>query len=69
MLWHAQSILREYRGDGHIALLVTHGLSGLEALITHAAGDAQHLLRATRAWSEQTDAAGTGCGERGWLTG
>ena len=27
-LWHAQSILREYRGDGHVALLVVHGLSG-----------------------------------------
>ena len=36
-LWHAQSILREYRGDGHIALLVVHGLSGREALVTHAA--------------------------------
>ena len=37
VLWHAQSILREYRGDGHIALLVVHGLSGIEALVTHAA--------------------------------
>ena len=37
VLWHAQSVLREYRGDGHIALLVVHGLSGLEALVTHAA--------------------------------
>ena len=37
VLWHAQSILREYRGDGHIALLVVHGLSGVEALVTHAA--------------------------------
>ena len=37
MLWHAQSILREFRGDGHVAQLVVHGLSGLEALVTHAA--------------------------------
>jgi len=60
VLWHAQSILREYRGDGHIALLVVHGLSGLEALVTHAAaGDVPaHLLRSTRAWqSEAWDAA------------
>ena len=36
-LWHAITLLREYRGDGHIAALVTHGLSGIEALITHIA--------------------------------
>ena len=36
-LWHAITLLREYRGDGHIAALVTHGLSGIEALITHVA--------------------------------
>jgi len=30
-------LLREYRGDGHIAALVAHGLSGIEALITHIA--------------------------------
>ena len=52
VLWHAQSILREYRGDGHIAQLVVRGLSGLEALVTHAAaGDVpERLLRATRGW-------------------
>ena len=50
-LWHAQSILREFRGDGHVALLVVHGLSGIESLVTHAAaGDvpaprAAHLSR------------------------
>ena len=55
VLWHAQSILREYRGDGHIAQLVVHGFSGIEALVTHAAaGDVPaHLLRATRAWSRE----------------
>jgi hypothetical protein len=72
VLWHAQSILREYRGDGHIALLVTHGLSGIDALITHAAaGDVPaHLLIATRGWAnEQWDAAVASMRERGWLTG
>jgi hypothetical protein len=71
VLWHAQSILREYRGDGHIALLVTHGLSGIDALVTHAAaGDVPaHLLRATRAWSEaEWDAAVESMRQRGWLT-
>jgi hypothetical protein len=36
-LWHACSILREHRGDGHVAAYVAAGLSGLEAnLLTEA---------------------------------
>ena len=30
-LFHAASLLREHRGDGHIAALMTEGISGLEA--------------------------------------
>ena len=70
VLWHAQSILREYRGDGHIAQLVVHGLSGTEALVTHAAaGDVPaHLLRATRGWPlEAWDDAVDALRQRGWL--
>jgi hypothetical protein len=69
-LWHAQSILREFRGDGHVALLVVHGLSGIEALITHAAaGDVPaHVLRTSRGWSQKAwDAAVDGLRGRGWL--
>jgi hypothetical protein len=55
VLWHAQTLLREFRGDGHVALLTTAGLSPVEALITHAAtgqvGEA--VLRDSRGWSEQ----------------
>jgi hypothetical protein len=71
VLWHAQSILREYRGDAHIALLVTHGLSGLDALLTHAAGGdvPAELLRTTRGWShEDWNAAVDSMRSRGWLT-
>lgn len=59
-LWHGQSLLREFRGDGHIAALTLEGLSGLEALITHAAsGDVPAaVLRASRAWSDDEWAAG-----------
>ena len=70
VLWHAQSVLREYRGDGHIAQLVTHGLSGLEALLTHAAaGDVPApVLKSTRAWPEDTwDDAAEALRGRGWL--
>jgi hypothetical protein len=69
-LWHAQSILREFRGDGHVALLVIHGLSGLEALVTHAAaGDVPaRILLATRAWSEDAwERAADDLRHRGWL--
>lgn len=60
MLWHAQTLLREFRGDGHIAALVAEGLSGLEALITHAAaGDVPAAaLRLTRSWNEEEWAVG-----------
>src|SRR5215472_7306561 len=52
VLWHAQTLLREYRGDGHVALLLTEGLDGVGALITHAATGAipAESLRTTRAW-------------------
>src|ERR1700689_3047859 len=70
VLWHAQSILREYRGDGHIAQLVVRRLSGLEALVTHAAaGDVpEHLLRSTRGWPQDAwDGAVDALQARGWL--
>jgi len=70
VLWHAQSILREYRGDGHIAQLVVRGLSGLQALVTHAAaGDVPaHILRSTRGWSQAAwDGGVEALRERGWL--
>jgi len=53
-LWLAQTLLREFRGDGHIAALVCEGLSGLEALITHAgSGDVPaKVLASSRAWPE-----------------
>jgi hypothetical protein len=35
-LWHAATLLREYRGDGHIAALVTAGIGGTEAHVLHA---------------------------------
>jgi len=70
VLWHAQSILREFRGDGHVALLLTHDLSGLDALVTHGSGGEvpAHLLQSTRGWhDEQWSAAVRSLKERGWL--
>jgi hypothetical protein len=70
VLWHAQTLLREYRGDGHIAALVTAGLSGLEAAITHVAtGEVPGaVLASTRAWpADQWDAGADGLRARGLL--
>ncbi|WP_405816620.1 hypothetical protein OG241_18575 [Streptomyces sp. NBC_01390] len=70
VLWHAQTLLREFRGDGHVAALLTAGLSGLEALVTHAAtGEiSAAALRDSRAWTEeQWEQAVRDLRERGWL--
>ncbi|GAB2981732.1 hypothetical protein LWP59_05085 [Amycolatopsis acidiphila] len=56
VLWHAVTLLREYRGDGHIAALVVNGVGGLEALITHTAtgkGFLPAAAKATRGWSDE----------------
>jgi hypothetical protein len=38
-LWHAATLLREHRGDGHVAALVAADLGGVEALALRAAVD------------------------------
>jgi hypothetical protein len=53
-LWHAQTLLREFRGDAHVALLTVEGIDGCEALVLHAAtGEVPAAaLLATRAWPD-----------------
>ncbi len=60
VLWHAQTLLREYRGDLHLALLLSEGLGGLDALITHGATGAVPLamLQQLRGWTEDEWNAG-----------
>ncbi|MEV6908766.1 hypothetical protein [Amycolatopsis sp. NPDC051071] len=71
VLWHAITLLREHRGDGHIAALVLHGLGGLDALVTHTATGKGFLAEAakeSRGWSdEQWDAAVDALREKGLL--
>ncbi len=69
-LFHAQTLLREFRGDGHIAALVAGELNALEALVTHAATGylPAKVLRNSRQWSEeQWAAAADGLRARGIL--
>jgi hypothetical protein len=59
VLWHAQTLLREFRGDGHVAALTVAGVDGLAALVLHAATGAVPLdfLKSSRGWSEDEWAA------------
>ena len=70
-LWHAATLLREFRGDGHVAVLVAEGVGGLEAGVLHVAlggGWSRRGLQGTRAWSdEEWDDAVHALAERGWL--
>lgn len=73
-LWHAITLLREFRGDGHIAALVTANLGPCEALITHAgandSGVGYDALQRSRAWPEADwSAAKARLSERGLFDG
>ncbi|WP_413759764.1 SCO6745 family protein [Streptomyces sp. MMBL 11-3] len=71
MLWYAATLLREHRGDGHLAVLLGAELDPLEALVTHTAtgkGMTPKWVLATRGW-RRTDweAAADRLRERGLL--
>ena len=53
-LWHAISLLREFRGDGHLACLVDAGLDGIDALVVHAASGEvpRAALQTSRRWDD-----------------
>lgn len=55
VLWHATTLLRESRGDGHVAALVAAGLGPCEALVLFAAdqGMPAELMRSMRPWPEE----------------
>jgi len=57
-LWHALTLLREHRGDGHLMALQLAGYSGCEALLMHVAvGGVPRAFVRTRAWSDEQWAA------------
>ncbi|MFK4068463.1 hypothetical protein [Streptomyces sp. NPDC029674] len=71
--WHAATLLREHRGDGHLTALLDAGLDGLEALVSHTAtgkGTSPKWVFATRGWNqEEWDAAVERLRGRGLLDG
>lgn len=68
-VWHAATILREYRGDSHLAVLTAAGLDGLTSNVLAAAAGLtlpqQQMLRgwADHEWENAADALR----QRGWL--
>ncbi|PWI14082.1 hypothetical protein DI272_07870 [Streptomyces sp. Act143] len=71
--FHAATLLREHRGDGHLAALLAAGLDGLEAVVTHTAtgkGIAPKWVFTTRGWTQEDwDAASDRLRDRGLLDG
>ena len=72
VLFHALTLLREHRGDGHIAALLNAGLSGLEAQVSHVAtgrGFTVPAAQATRGWKpEEWEEAVAALSARGLMT-
>ena len=72
VMWHAVSLLREHRGDGHFAALAAADIDGCEAVVLRCAKDtdlSRDLMQPVRGWTdEQWDAAAARLAERG-LTG
>lgn len=76
-LWHGANLLREHRGDGHIAALLTVGIGGTEAHVLHALSEgmpAETFGRVSHLPHRQLGAVVAGMhsrgliGDDGWLT-
>ena len=55
-LWQLTATLREHRGDGHIAAMVTEGITGLQAHLLQIADGRfpEELIRQARGWPDGT---------------
>jgi hypothetical protein len=72
VLWHAATVLREQRGDGHVAALLVAGLDGCESLVWRASliepDSAKAMLQPARGWTDdEWSAAAERLTARGWL--
>jgi helix-turn-helix protein len=71
VLWHATTLLREHRGDGHVTALVGDQVDGCEANVLTAAAGAStgELQRASRQWPEEEwGAAVDRLRQRDWIS-
>jgi len=49
-LWHGANLLREHRGDGHVAALLAAGIGGTEAHVLHALSEGMPAEQFGRVW-------------------
>ena len=70
-LWHACTLFREHRFDGHVAALTVHDIDGLESLVTAVAAKPEldaALMRRFRGWTDdEWEDAAQGLQRRGIL--
>lgn len=70
VLWHACTLLREFRGDNHNLVLAAHGVDGVEChvlMAAHGHGN-QPTLEGIRGWTrDEWLAAVARLGNRGWV--
>jgi hypothetical protein len=69
-LWHACTLVREHRGDGHVAALSAAGIDPCEAHVSQiaASGAPPETIQPYRGWSDDDWAAAADrLRERGWL--
>ncbi|BDX31815.1 hypothetical protein TUM20985_23620 [Mycobacterium antarcticum] len=62
-LWHATTLLREQRGDAHVAVLVANGIGGRDSNVLHASADRvpRDFIMASRRYDDEE---WQGCVER-----
>ena len=71
-LWQQITVIREWRGDAHIALLVTNELGPCECLVLQVSSGRfpRRIAQATRRWTaDEWAGAVESLGRRGWMNG
>lgn len=70
-LWQALTVLREHRGDGHVALLTSSGVGPVDALVMHTAWQPAvpvDFVQRSRRWDDDAwKQAVARLQDRGWL--
>ncbi len=70
-LWHAATLLREHRGDGHFAALVAADIDGCEALVLRTGSGVdppREQLQPVRGWTDEDwERAAARLADRGWV--
>ena len=65
VLWHAATVLRELRGDGHVAGQLAVGLGGIDTIVLRCGHDlAREVMQLARGWDDDEWAASIDAADR-----